>query len=81
MCGINSAKIAFNLQQTAKVDLNVYNLKGQLVKTLYSGNTSKHTVMWDGRDEQDKKLENGVYFYKMDVNGTTIDTKRLILLR
>ncbi|HEX38365.1 MAG TPA: hypothetical protein ENG70_05905 [Candidatus Cloacimonetes bacterium] len=51
------------------------------MKKLYSGNTSKHTVMWDGRDEQDKKLENGVYFYKMDVNGTTIDTKRLILLR
>ena len=59
----------------------IYNLKGQLVKTLYSGNTSKHTVMWDGKDEQGKEIESGVYCYKMDMNGKTIDTKKLILLR
>jgi len=36
--------------------------------------------MWDGKNEQGKELENGVYFYKMDVNDKTKDIKKLILL-
>jgi len=78
---ISSTRIAFNLKETAKIDLAIYNLKGQLVKKLYSGNTSKHTVMWDGKDEDDKELENGVYFYKLNINGSTAETKKLILMR
>jgi parallel beta-helix repeat protein len=78
---INSTRIAFNLPETAQVDLAIYNLKGQLVKKLYSGNTSKHTVMWDGKDEDGKELENGVYFYKLIINGSTAETKKLILMK
>ncbi|MBN2016693.1 MAG: T9SS type A sorting domain-containing protein [Candidatus Cloacimonetes bacterium] len=78
---ISSTRISFNLPETGLIDLAIYNLKGQLVKTLYSGNTSKHTVMWDGKDEQGKEIESGVYFYKMVMNGKTVDTKKLILLR
>lgn len=78
---INSTRIAFNLHETAKVDLAIYNIKGQLVKNLYSGNTSKHTVMWNGKDEAGNELENGVYFYKMDVNGKTEESKKLIFLK
>ena len=78
---VHSTRIAFNLTETSMVDLNVYNLKGQLVNSLYSGVTSKHTIMWDGKDEQDKELENGVYFYNLIVNGKVEDTKKLILMR
>ncbi len=78
---ISSTRIAFNFTETAQVDLAIYNLKGQLVKNLYSGITSKHTVMWDGKDEQGKELENGVYFYKLIVNGKTAETKKLILMK
>ena len=78
---LTSTRIAFNLTETAMVDLNIYNLKGQRVKTLYSGVTSKHTIMWDGKDESGKELENGVYFYKLMVNGKTEETKKLILMR
>ncbi len=77
----SSTRISFNLHETAQVDLSVYNLKGQLVKKLYSGNTSKHTVMWDGKDEQGKELENGVYFYQININGSITETKKLILMR
>jgi hypothetical protein len=78
---INSTRIAFNLTETAQVDLNIYNLKGQLVKKLYSGTTSKHTIMWNGKDEQGKALENGLYLYRLLVNGKIEETKKLILLR
>ena len=78
---IHFTRIAFNLTESAMVDLNVYNIKGQLVKTLYSGVTSKHTVMWDGKDESGKELENGVYFYNMIVDGKVAETKKLILMK
>jgi len=42
---------------------------------------SKHTIMWNGKDEQGKKLENGVYFYNLIVNGKTEETKKLILMK
>ncbi len=78
---IESTKISFNLPETARVDLNVYNIKGQLVKKLYSGLTSKRTIMWNGRDEQGKKLENGMYLYKLMINGRATETKKLILMK
>ncbi len=78
---INSTRIAFNLTEIAKIDLTIYNLKGQIVKKLYSGNTSKHTVMWDGKDEQGTELNNGVYLYRLLVNGKTAETKKLILMK
>jgi hypothetical protein len=78
---VSSTRIAFNLTETAQVDLAIYNLKGQLVKILYSGNTSKHTIMWDGKDEHGKELENGVYLYKININGSTAETKKLILMK
>ncbi len=78
---ISSTRISFNLIEIAKVDLAIYNLKGQLVKKLYSGVTSKHTIMWDGKDEQGKELENGVYFYKLIVNGNIKEVKKLIMLK
>ena len=78
---ISSTRISFNLHETAHIELSVYNLKGQLVKKLYSGVTFKHTVMWDGKDEQGRELENGVYLYKMNMNGQTNETKKLIIMK
>ena len=78
---VSSTRIAFNLCETAKVDLAIYNLKGQLVKKLYTGVTSKHTVMWDGKDEQGKQINNGIYLYRLLVNGKTEEAKKLILMK
>ncbi len=78
---ISSTRISFNLTETAQVDLSIYNLKGQLVKKLYSGSTSKHTVMWDGKDEQGKELENGVYYYRLQTNGKIEVTRKLTLMK
>ncbi|TSA26336.1 T9SS C-terminal target domain-containing protein [bacterium] len=78
---ISSTKISFNLHQTAQVELNIYNLKGQLVKSLYSGMTSSQSLAWDGSDNKGRKLSAGVYLYKLIVNGKTEDAKKLILMK
>jgi len=78
---IMSTKISFNLSSTAQVKLNIYNLKGQLVKSLYSGVASSKTLDWNGRDENGKTLSAGVYLYKLLINGKIAETKKLILMK
>jgi len=60
----------------------VYNLRGQKVKilineTLESGN---HTVVWDGRDQNNKQVSSGIYFYKLKTESHE-KTKRMVLLK
>ena len=57
------------IAETAKVELNIYNLKGQLVKSLYSGVASSKTLAWNGKDDNGKNLSAGVYLYKIFING------------
>ena len=78
---ITNTHIAFNLNDLSQVKLDIYNLKGQLVKSLYSGMTSSQSLAWDGSDAAGQKLSAGVYLYKLIVNGKTEDVKKLILMR
>jgi hypothetical protein len=77
---LHNTQITFNLHRPAPVELNVYNLKGQIVKSLYSGVASSKSVDWDGKDEQGNDLQAGVYLYKLLINGQITATKKLILL-
>ena len=58
----------------------MYNLKGQLVKSLYSGVASSKILNWNGKDEHANDLQAGVYLYKLFVDGKITETKKLILL-
>ena len=78
---ISSTDIAFNLHEMAQVKLDIYNLKGQLVKSLYTGMTDSQSIAWDGSDNKGRKLSAGVYLYKLIVNDKTKDTKKLILMK
>ncbi|MCK4255796.1 T9SS type A sorting domain-containing protein [candidate division WOR-3 bacterium] len=60
------------------ITLKIYDLTGRLVKqfTIYESRFTNHEIAWDGRDKQDKRVENGVYFVKL--HGLT---EKVILLR
>ena len=55
--------ISFSLPNTMNVELTVYNLQGQKVKTLLSGvqNAGVYQVTWDSTDENGTKVTSGVY--------------------
>ncbi len=59
------SNISFSLQKSQKVDIVLYNSKGQRVKTI-SQNTSfksgSHQLYWDGKDENQRKCASGIYF-------------------
>ena len=75
--------ISFDLAQTTTfVNLEIYNMKGQKVKQLISDQLSagKHSVIWNGNDENGKPVSSGIYFYKLK-SGVYTSTKKMILMK
>ena len=75
-------KISFNLKEASKVKLEVFNIKGQKIKTLRVANldSGNHSVTWSGKDDTGNSVSSGIYMYKLTTNQGT-QTKRMILLK
>ena len=75
-------KISYQLPENGKVELTVYNLKGQRVKTLVNENldTGNHTVIWNGNNDNGKPVSSGIYFYKLKI-GNYEKTRKMILMK
>lgn len=69
-------------QKSSFVNIEVFNLKGQKVKTLLNEvlPAGNHSVIWNGKDDGNKNCSSGVYLYKMKC-GDYSKTKKMILLR
>ena len=74
--------ISFDLSQDSKVNITVYNIKGQKIKTLINEQIQKgkHTTIWYGFDENNKPVSSGIYIYKVKA-GTEESIKRMLLLK
>ncbi len=74
--------IAFSLKEAGKVTLEIYNIKGEKVRTLLKGHldAAYHNIIWNGKDNSGKKVASGVYFYKMKT-GKYVSTKKMILMK
>jgi hypothetical protein len=72
--------IAYNLKSVQPVHLDVYNLKGQKVRTLVNEVKAAqlHNVTFDGRDDMGRQLPSGVYLYKMTAGNST-QTRKLVI--
>ncbi len=74
--------ISFNNPESGKVSLSVYNIKGQLVKTLIDEETpaGTHSLVWNGKDERGKNVASGIYFTKIKTVNS-IQTKKMLLMK
>ena len=74
--------IAYNMVADGNVSIEVFNIKGQKVKTLINEHTvaGDHTIVWDGTDNNSHKVSSGMYFYKMKSSNYT-STKKMILMK
>ena len=72
--------ISFNLntENAENTEVEIYNVKGQLVKQLGITNCElgSNQIIWDA-----SKFASGIYFYKLVVDGKPVDTKKMILLK
>lgn len=60
-------RICFNLAKSEDVELNIYNLRGQKIRTLQKGKLSggNHVLRWDGRDDSGRGVGSGIYFARI----------------
>lgn len=73
--------ISFSIPAEQNVELTIFNLKGQQVKTLFSGSIAKgeHSLLWEGKDDNGKQVGSGLYFYKLKTANKEISKKMLLL--
>ena len=76
-----STTIEFSLQIDSSVELSIYNVKGQKVKTLveYDLQKGSHSIIWNGVDKFGDPVSSGIYFYSFEVNGEAVNMKKCIL--
>jgi FlgD Ig-like domain len=75
--------IEFSIQNKSQINLSIYNIKGQQIKTLVQNEYKEgsHSISWNGDDESGKSVSSGIYYYKLNVNGKTTAVKKCLLLK
>lgn len=74
--------ISFSLPSAGRVSLKVYNIAGQVVKTICDEQRQAgvHKITWNGNDESGNKVSNGIYLYRL-VTKDQSQAKKVIVLR
>jgi len=74
--------ISYQLPQAADVKLAIYNVLGQQVRTLVSGQmpAGYHRAVWDGRNEAGVQVGSGVYIYIFEA-GEFKQVRKMILMK
>jgi cytoskeletal protein CcmA (bactofilin family) len=77
-----STTIAFALPHASEVTLSIFNIRGQLVRSLIAGNLAAghHSVVWDARDEHGTALASGIYVYQLKAKDF-VQSRRLVLMK
>ena len=75
--------IKYALPQAADVELTVYNVVGQPVRTLVAEHQSagRYVVEWDATNDSGHSLSSGMYFYRLEAGGDFLETKKMLLLK
>jgi len=74
--------ISFSVANDTPVTIDVYNIRGQRVKSLVNDSFSagSHQIVWTGIDNNGRTVSSGVYFYRMQA-GSFVETRRMIMLK
>jgi hypothetical protein len=74
--------IRFILPDRRHVAVRVYNVRGQLVTTLFDGvqDAGEHAVIWNGRTDGGAGASSGIYFVRVQA-GDVSDQRKIVLLQ
>lgn len=77
-----STTVNFSVKEALPVSIGIYNLKGQLVRTLVNDTKAagSHSVVWNGLDDNGRAVASGIYYYKMNA-GKYSSTRKMILMK
>jgi hypothetical protein len=76
-----SVNIPFSLGAKADVQINIYNSRGQLIKSFNCGtkDIGNYQIMWDGKDRNGNYCDSGVYHIIMKVGTDTYSQKAVLM--
>jgi parallel beta-helix repeat protein len=76
-----STTIQYGLKEAGSVRINVYNSRGQLVRTLVDENKAAGTyrVVWDGKDGRNRSVSSGIYYFRMEAKGCMKTNKGILI--
>ena len=65
-----------------RVNISIYNILGQKVRTLLNQKKypGEYRVFWDGKDEKQRTVSSGIYFYKLSLDNLVL-LKKMVLLK
>ena len=79
--------IPYQLAEDTEVTIRIYNVSGQIVRTVFSGHQASgyylsrsQAAYWDGRNEVGEQVASGVYIYEL-TTPTFKQTKQLVILK
>jgi hypothetical protein len=74
--------IRYQLAKAGHIELAVYNLLGQKVRTLINGvqTGGNHVQVWDGRNDRGQIVNTGIYFYRLQA-GAFMQVKKMLVVR
>ena len=76
-------EISFSVKKDTRAELNIFNLKGQLIKNLFEGKINryqKYTKTWNGLDNNNKPVASGIYVYQLKTESKTY-LKKMTLIK
>ncbi|MCK4662579.1 MAG: T9SS type A sorting domain-containing protein [Bacteroidales bacterium] len=79
---VNEVTINYNVQSEGTVTIAVYNIAGELIKTLTNEykNAGEHTVKWYANDANNNEVAEGIYFICLTSKDFT-KTSKITLIR
>ena len=78
-----STTINFSLAEEAKVQINIYDMAGNLVNTLTNNDyaTGNYNVVWNAVDFNSNPVSAGIYIYQMTTNTGFSQSEKMILVK
>lgn len=73
--------IGFTVPEAVQVELKIYNLLGEEIRTLVNGaqTAGLHTAQWDGRNNAGQLVSSGVYVYRLFAGDQVLSRKMMFL--
>ena len=77
-----TTNIEFEMTAQADVMIEIFDVSGGYVATLYSGiaNPGIHHLTWNGTNDFGQMISSGVYFYKM-TSGNSVQARKLLFAK
>ena len=75
--------INYQIEKEGKIELNIYNIKGQLIREFKIQNSKFkiNSIVWDGTDKYRNPVSSGVYLYRLKTDEGVLISKKMLLLK